>query len=287
MRGPCLWFLSFVSILQAGKYQLGLSRPLIMGVVNITPDSFSDGGRLPTPEAALAHALNLREQGADIVDIGGESTRPGAALVDPEEEWRRISPVLDALVAADMPVSVDTRKPEVMQAAIAAGAAMINDVGGLRVPGALEIVARGNTAVCLMHMQGEPQTMQERPAYGDVVAEVRAFLASRVEACEQVGISRDRIVVDPGFGFGKTLDHNLALLRHLDRLVELRIPVLVGVSRKTMLGALAGRPVDEREYAGVAANLLALARGARIVRVHNVAAMRDALSIWNAVEGEH
>jgi len=190
-------------------------------------------------------------------------------------------------VAADVPVSVDTRKPAVMQAAIEAGAAMINDVQALRAPGALETVARSNAAVCLMHMQGQPQTMQEHPVYGDVVAEVRSFLASRVEACEKAGIGRDRILVDPGFGFGKTLEHNLALLRHLDSMVELGLPVLVGISRKTMLGALTGRPVDQREYAGVAANLLALARGASIVRVHDVAAMRDALSLWNAVEGEH
>lgn len=264
-----------------------MSRPLIMGVVNITPDSFSDGGRLQTPQAAIAHALNLREQGADIVDIGGESTRPGATLVDQEEEWRRISPVLDALVAADVPVSVDTCKPVVMQAALEAGAAMINDVQALRAPGALETVAWSNAAVCLMHMQGQPQTMQEHPVYGDVVAEVRCFLASRVEACEKAGIGRERIVVDPGFGYGKTLEHNLALLRHLDSFLELGVPVLAGMSRKTMLGALTGRPVDQREYAGVAANLLALARGASIVRVHDVAAMRDALSIWNAVEGEH
>lgn len=277
---------SIMSYLQAGNYKLGLSRPLIMGVVNITPDSFSDGGRLATSDAAVAHALNLREQGADIVDIGGESTRPGAALVDQEEEWRRISPVLEALVAADVPVSVDTRKPVVMRAAIEAGAAMINDVQALRAPGALEMVARGKAAVCLMHMQGQPQTMQEHPSYGDVVAEVKSFLASRVEACEKAGIDRDRIVVDPGFGFGKTLDHNLTLMRHLDSLVALGVPVLVGISRKTMLGALTGRPVNQREYAGVAANMLALARGASIVRVHDVVAMRDALSIWNAVEGE-
>jgi dihydropteroate synthase len=278
---------SIVSILQAGKYQLGLSRPLIMGVVNLTPDSFSDGGRLPTAEAAIVHALNLREQGADIVDIGGESTRPGAALVDQDEEWRRISPVLEALVAADVPASVDTRKPAVMRAAIEAGAAMINDVEALRAPGALETVARGNTAVCLMHMQGQPQTMQQHPVYGNVVAEVKSFLASRVEACEKAGIGRDRIVVDPGFGFGKTLEHNLALLRHLDRLLELDVPVVAGMSRKTMLGALTGRPVEQREYAGVAAHLLAVAGGASIVRVHDVVAMHDALSIWNAVKGEY
>jgi dihydropteroate synthase len=258
-----------------------------MGVVNVTPDSFSDGGRLRTPQAAIDHALNLREQGADILDIGGESTRPGASPVEPDAEWRRIAPVLEALVAADVPVSVDTRKPSVMQAAIAAGAAMINDVEALRAPGAVEIVARGGVAVCLMHMQGQPRTMQEQPAYGDVVTEVTAFLSGRVDACEQAGIGRDRIAVDPGFGFGKTLEHNLALLRHLDSLLQLRVAILVGLSRKSMLGSLTGRPIDQREYAGVAANLLALARGASIVRVHDVAAMRDALSVWNAVEGEH
>jgi dihydropteroate synthase len=274
-------------ILHAGKYRLDLSRPLIMGVVNITPDSFSDGGLLPTAEIAIAHALNLRAQGADILDIGGESTRPGAVPVDQDEEWRRIHPVLKALVAADVPVSVDTRKPAVMSAAIEAGAAMINDVGALRAPGALEIVAQSGAAVCLMHMQGKPQTMQEQPDYGDVVGEVKAFLADRIHDCKEVGIAPERLVIDPGFGFGKTLEHNLVLLRRLDEFADMDVPVLVGMSRKSMLGALTGRAVEQREYAGIAAHLLAVARGARILRVHDVAAMKDALSIWNAVEGEN
>jgi dihydropteroate synthase len=274
-------------ILHAGKYRLDLSRPLIMGVVNITPDSFSDGGLLPTAEIAIAHALNLRAQGADILDIGGESTRPGAAPVDQDEEWRRIYTVLKALVAADVPVSVDTRKPAVMSAAIEAGAAMINDVEALRAPGALEIVAQSGAAVCLMHMQGKPQTMQEQPDYGDVVGEVKAFLANRIHDCEETGIAHERLVIDPGFGFGKTLEHNLVLLRRLDEFADLDVPVLVGMSRKSMLGALTGRAVEQREYAGIAAHLLAVARGARILRVHDVAAMKDALSIWNAVEGEN
>lgn len=264
-----------------------MSRPLITGVVNLTPDSFSDGGKLPTPETAIAYALNLRAQGADILDIGGESTRPGAVPVDEDEEWRRIHPVLEALVKKDLPVSVDTRKPAIMRAAIEAGAAMINDVEALRAPGSLEIVARSDAAVCLMHMQGEPQTMQEQPVYADVVNEVRSFLAARIQACEKAGIGRERIAIDPGFGFGKALEHNLALLRQLDALQDLGVPVLAGLSRKAMLGALTGRPLDQREYAGIAAHLLAVARGARILRVHDVAAMKDALSIWNAVEGEN
>lgn len=274
-------------VLHAGKYRLDLSRPLITGVVNLTPDSFSDGGKLPTPETAIAYALNLRAQGADILDIGGESTRPGAVPVDEDEEWRRIHPVLEALVKKDLPVSVDTRKPAIMRAAIEAGAAMINDVEALRAPGSLEIVARSDAAVCLMHMQGEPQTMQEQPVYADVVNEVRSFLAARIQACEKAGIGRERIAIDPGFGFGKALEHNLALLRQLDALQDLGVPVLAGLSRKAMLGALTGRPLDQREYAGIAAHLLAVARGARILRVHDVAAMKDALSIWNAVEGEN
>lgn len=274
-------------ILHAGKFRLDLSRPLIMGVVNLTPDSFSDGGLLPTTGAAIVHALNLRAQGADILDIGGESTRPGAAPVDEIEEWRRIHPVLETLVATDIPVSVDTRKPAIMKAAIEAGAAMINDVEALGAPGALEILGRSNAAVCLMHMQGKPQIMQEHPLYDDVVGEVKAFLANRVRDCVEAGIATERLVVDPGFGFGKTLEHNLVLLRRLDELADLNVPVLVGMSRKTMLGALTGRQVDQREYAGITAHLLAVARGARILRVHDVAAMKDALAVWNAVEGEH
>jgi len=255
-----------------------------MGIVNVTPDSFSDGGRWHDAQAAIAHALKLREQGADILDVGGESTRPGAETVPVDEEIRRVVPVIEALVSEDCLVSVDTQKPEVMRAALAAGAAMVNDVAALQAPGALETVAASGAAICLMHMQGDPQSMQQAPRYADVVDDVRQFLLARVEACEAAGITRDRLVIDPGFGFGKTLQHNLALLRHLDRLVEPGLPVLAGLSRKSMLGAVTGRTVNEREFAGVAAHLIAVARGARLVRVHDVMAMRDALAVWNAVE---
>ncbi|MFZ5576366.1 MAG: dihydropteroate synthase [Pseudomonadota bacterium] len=276
-----------MSVLYAGPYRLSLARPLVMGIVNVTPDSFSDGGRLTTVQAAVAHALKLREAGADILDVGGESTRPGAAPVSAEVEIERVLPVIEALAAQGCVVSVDTMKPEVMRAALAAGAAMVNDVMALQNPGALAAVAASGAAACLMHMRGEPRTMQQAPAYGDVVDEVAAFLTGRVAACEAAGIARECLVIDPGFGFGKTLEHNLALLRHLDRLVAVGVPVLAGMSRKTMLGTLTGRGVGEREFAGVAAHLIAIARGARLVRVHDVAAMRDALAIWNAVEEGH
>lgn len=255
-----------------------------MGIVNTTPDSFSDGGVCFDADAAIAHALKLAEAGADILDVGGESTRPGAQPVPLDEEMRRVLPVVKALANQGLVVSIDTRKPEVMQAAIAAGAAMVNDVGALRMTGALEIVAASDAAVCLMHMRGEPRSMQQAPEYADVVGEVRDFLQARAASCEAAGIARERLVVDPGFGFGKTLEHNLMLLKHLYRLVELGLPVLVGMSRKSMLGALSGRDVDAREFAGVAAHLVAVAQGARILRVHDVAAMRDALAVWNALE---
>jgi dihydropteroate synthase len=255
-----------------------------MGVVNVTPDSFSDGGRLYDAQAAIVHALKLQEEGADILDVGGESTRPGAEPVPVEEEIRRVLPVIEALAGRGCVVSVDTKKPGVMRAALAAGAAMVNDVAALQAAGALEAVAASDAAVCLMHMQGDPQSMQEAPRYADVVGEVKLFLQDRMAACEAAGIGRERLVIDPGFGFGKTLQHNLALLKHLGRLFELEVPVLAGLSRKSMLGTLTGREVDQREFAGVAAHLAAVARGARLVRVHNVAAMRDALAVWNAVE---
>jgi len=255
-----------------------------MGIVNVTPDSFSDGGRLGDAPAAIRHALKLQEEGADILDVGGESTRPGAAAVPADEEMRRVLPVIEALASRGCVVSVDTMKPEVMRSALDVGAAMVNDVMALRAPGALQAVAASDAAVCLMHMQGEPQRMQQAPHYADVVEEVRQFLQERVAACEAVGIGRARMVVDPGFGFGKTLEHNVALLKHLSRLADLGLPVLAGLSRKSMLGTLTGRVVEKREFAGVAAHLIAVARGARLLRVHNVAAMRDALAIWNAVE---
>ena len=255
-----------------------------MGIVNVTPDSFSDGGQLHDTQAAVAHALKLSEQGADILDVGGESTRPGATAVPVDEEIGRVVPVIEVLVREGCVVSVDTRRPEVMRAALAAGATMVNDVAALLAPGAMEAVAASGVAVCLMHMRGDPQSMQQSPHYADVVDEVKQFLRARVQVCEAAGIARERLVIDPGFGFGKTLQHNLALLKHLGELAELDLPILAGLSRKSMLGTLTGRAVDEREFAGVAAHLMAVAQGARLVRVHNVMAMRDALAIWNAVE---
>ena len=255
-----------------------------MGIVNVTPDSFSDGGRLANAQAAIQHALKLQEEGAAILDVGGESTRPGAAAVTVDEEIRRVLPVIEVLVDHGCAVSIDTKKPGVMRAALDAGAVMVNDVMALRAPGALEMVAASDAAVCLMHMQGEPQSMQQAPCYVDVVDEVKQFLRGRVHACEAAGIARERLVIDPGFGFGKTLTHNLALLNHLTELAEWSVPVLVGLSRKAMLGTLTGRDVNAREFASVAAHLAAIARGARLIRVHNVLAMRDALAIWNAVE---
>lgn len=273
-----------MSVLHAGSHRLSLLKPLIMGIVNTTPDSFSDGGRCLDTRSAIQHALQLREEGAGILDVGGESTRPGAAPVPAEAEIRRVVPVIEALARQGCVVSVDTKKPEVMRAALDAGAVMVNDVMALQAPGALEVVAASDAAVCLMHMQGDPQTMQQAPSYASVVEDVLCFLRGRVRVCEVAGIPRARLLVDPGFGFGKTLRHNLDVLKHLDRLLELGVPVLAGMSRKSMLGQLTGREVDQREFAGVAAHLLAVARGARVLRVHHVAAMRDALAIWNAVE---
>lgn len=273
-----------MSVLHAGSHRLSLASPLIMGIVNVTPDSFSDGGRLANARAAIEHALKLQEEGAAILDVGGESTRPGAAIVAVDEEIRRVLPVIEALVDQGCVVSIDTKKPEVMRAALDAGAAMINDVMALRAPGALAAAAASDAAVCLMHMQGKPQNMQQAPCYSNVVDEVKQFLQGRMQACEAMGIARERMVIDPGFGFGKTLEHNLALLNHVNELAEWSVPVLVGLSRKAMLGTLTGRDVNAREFASVAAHLAAISRGARLVRVHNVSAMHDALAIWNAVE---
>jgi len=270
--------------LQCGRFKLALERPLVMGVVNITPDSFSDGGMFADTERAIAHAQRLIGEGVDILDLGGESTRPGAAPVSLEVERRRVLPVLEALASGGVPVAVDTRKPELMREAIAAGAAMINDVTALSGPGALAAVARAPVAVCLMHMQGDPATMQSNPDYRDVVREVRDFLAQRVAVAEAAGIARNRIVVDPGFGFGKTVEHNLALLRSLSEFSSLGGALLAGLSRKAMLGKLTGREPRERVHASVAAALLAVQNGAHIVRVHDVAATRDALAVWNAVQ---
>lgn len=270
--------------LHAGSFRLSLARPMIVGIVNVTPDSFSDGGRFVSTQAAIEHGLRLVQEGADLLDIGGESTRPGADPVAVEEEKHRVVPVIEALAQAGHVVSIDTRQPEVMRAAFDAGAVMVNDVMALRAPGALQAVAASQAGVCLMHMQGEPQTMQHTPIYQDVVQEVKNFLDARVRACLEAGISQARIVIDPGFGFGKTLAHNLALLKNLARLTVGEVPVMVGLSRKSMLGAISGRATGEREFAGVAAHLLAVMHGAQLLRVHDVAAMRDALSVWNAVK---
>lgn len=256
-----------------------------MGIVNVTPDSFSDGGRHDSTDAAIAHALRLVDEGADMLDIGGESTRPGAAAVDAEQELQRVIPVLQGLFDCGVPISVDTSKPAVMRAAIQAGADMINDVNALRADGALQTVAGSEAAVCLMHMQGEPRTMQHDPQYQNVVSDVKDSLAARIAAVEQTGIARNRIVIDPGFGFGKTLEHNLTLLRHLGDFQALGVPILAGLSRKSMLGALTGLPVTERMVPSVAAAVIAAMKGAKILRVHDVKETRQALQIVSAVEG--
>jgi dihydropteroate synthase len=264
---------------------LKLDRARVMGIVNVTPDSFSDGGAHATTEAAVAHGLRLAEEGADILDVGGESTRPGAEEVPLEEELRRVIPVIERLVRETaLPVSVDTCKPEVMRAAVQAGAGMVNDVCALRRDGALEAVAALGVPVVLMHMRGEPRSMQDDPQYDDVVAEVHRFLAERIFAAELAGIAKKNLVADPGFGFGKTTAHNLALLAQLERFTELGVPVLAGLSRKRTIGELTGRQAPAERAAGsVAAHLLAAQRVARILRVHDVAATVDALKVWDAV----
>ena len=272
--------------LQCGRFRLPLARPLIMGVVNLTPDSFSDAGQFATPQAAVAHARRLCDEGADIIDIGGESTRPGSSGVRLDAERRRVLPVLEQLAAGPVPVSVDTQKPELMRDAIAAGASMINDINALLAPGAIAAVAASDVALCLMHKQGSPANMQADPHYEDVVAEVLAFLSQRVEAVRAAGVATERIVIDPGFGFGKSLEHNLELLRYLERFAAAGPVLLAGISRKSMLGRVTGRAVDERVYASVAAALIAAQKGARILRVHDVAATRDALAVWDAVRGK-
>jgi dihydropteroate synthase len=272
-----------MTFLSCGRFQLLLDRPLIMGVVNITPDSFSDGGKFIELKQAVTHATALIAEGADLLDIGGESTRPGAAPVSLAEERRRVLPVLDALAGSHVPISVDTQKPELMREAVAAGASMVNDVCGFRAPGALEAVAGSGAALCIMHMQGEPRTMQHDPRYGDVIAEVGTYLAQRVGAAQALGIARERIVVDPGFGFGKTQEHNLTLLRGLRRFRGIGGALLAGLSRKTMLGRITGREPGQRVFASVAAAVLAVQNGAQILRVHDVAATRDALAVLTAV----
>ena len=264
---------------------LVLDRPRVMGIVNVTPDSFSDGGAHATVDAAVAHALRLAEEGADILDIGGESTRPGAEEVPLEEELARTVPVIEHLAkACNLPISIDTSKPEVMRAAVAAGAGMINDVYALRREGALDAAAALGVPVVLMHMLGAPRSMQDDPVYEDVVDEVHRFLAERIFSAEMAGIDKRKIVVDPGFGFGKTTAHNLALLARLERFVDLGVPVLAGLSRKRSIGEITGREDPQaRVHGSVAAHLIAAQRGARILRVHDVAATVDALKVWNAV----
>jgi dihydropteroate synthase len=276
-----------IKTLVCGRHALRLDRPRICGIVNVTPDSFSDGGAFFDAARAIAHGLLLVDEGADLIDVGGESTRPGAAPVSAEEEIRRVVPVIEALAAKiEVPISVDTSKPQVMRAAAAAGAGMVNDVRALREDGALEAVAELGVAVCLMHMRGEPASMQEAPHYEEVIEEVHRFLTDRLVACQFAGIDKKRVVVDPGFGFGKTLQHNLALLRALDRFATLGVPLMAGLSRKRMIGELTGRELEQRLHGSVAAALIAVQRGAALVRVHDVAATRDALAVWEGVRRE-
>lgn len=264
----------------------GTGRCLVMGILNVTPDSFSDGGRFNSLPAAIDQAARMAAAGADLLDVGGESTRPGAGAVSVAEELERVIPVIEQLRARfECSVSIDTGKPEVMRAAVAAGAAMINDVCALRADGALEAAAELSVPVCLMHMQGEPRTMQRAPTYADVTLEVCEFLRGRMDACVAAGMTADRLIVDPGFGFGKTVEHNLQLLRDLDKIAGLGAPVLAGLSRKSMIGKLLDRPVDERLPASIALALLAAQQGAAIVRVHDVGPTIDALRIWGFVSG--
>ncbi len=270
--------------LACGGRILKLDRPRIMGIVNVTPDSFSDGGHHDNTDAAVAHGLMLAEQGADILDIGGESTRPGADEVPAEQEIARVVPVIERLAReTQLPISIDTSKPCVMRAAVAAGAGIINDVYALRREGALDAAQELNVPVVLMHMQGEPRSMQDSPHYDDVIGEVKRFLADRIFACELAGIAKSKLIADLGFGFGKNLQHNLDLLARLDEFSDLGIALLAGMSRKRMLGELTGRAVDARVAASVASHLIAAQRGAMILRVHDVAPLRDALAVWNAV----
>ncbi|MDT8319865.1 MAG: dihydropteroate synthase [Xanthomonadales bacterium] len=267
----------------AGR-RITLDRTRVMGILNVTPDSFSDGGRFTGPDRALRHALEMVQAGADLIDVGGESTRPGSESVGAQEELDRVIPVIEAIVAEmAVPVSIDTSKPEIMKAAAAAGAGMVNDVFALRQPNALETAASLGLPVCLMHMRGKPRDMQTEPVYDDVVAEVLDFLIERAEACEAAGVPSGQVIIDPGFGFGKNLHHNLALFRALPRLASCGYPLLVGFSRKSMLGKITGRPVDQRISASVAAAVLAARSGASLLRVHDVAETVDALAVLSAL----
>jgi dihydropteroate synthase len=270
--------------LQCGRFGFHLdARPLVMGILNVTPDSFSDGGRFHSLEFAMSRAEEMIADGVDMIDIGGESTRPGAPTVPLAEELRRVMPVLYALADLGKPLSIDTYKPEVMREAIIAGADMINDINGFRAPGAIDAVRDSDCGLCVMHMQGTPESMQQEPAYKDVVAEVIAFLNERVEAMVDAGIDRQRICLDPGFGFGKTVAHNYVLLRNISKIqLECGLPVLAGVSRKSMIGAITGKPVEHRLAGNLAGALAAIAQGARIVRVHDVVETVDAVKVWQA-----
>ncbi len=273
--------------LQCGRYRLPVdaaARPLVMGILNITPDSFSDGGKYHMLDTALSHAEEMIAAGVDIIDIGGESSRPGSLAVSLKDELDRVMPLVYALRDCGKPLSIDTYKPEVMRETIAAGADMINDINGFRAPGALQAVADADCALCVMHMQNDPQSMQLQPEYDDVVAEVGEFLRERIGLMEQAGIARERICIDPGLGFGKTLAHNIALLKNTRQMqASLQAPMLIGLSRKTMIGALTDRPVEQRMAGSLAGALAAVAQGARIVRVHDVAETVDALRVWQAV----
>lgn len=270
--------------LHCGRFRLSLARPLVMGIVNLTPDSFSDDGLGGDVERAVAHARAQWEAGADILDVGVESSRPGAVPTPEDEELRRLIPVVSRIAEWGVPVSVDTYKPAVMRAAIAAGASLFNDISGLRHPGAIDVLRESDCGVCIMHMQGEPGSMQAAPDYESVVDEVSGYLLARAQACREAGIAAGRIVLDPGFGFGKTLAHNLALFRALTVMAAEDYPLLVGVSRKSMIGAITGRAVSERMPGSVAAAVLAASKGAKILRVHDVAATVDALKVWAAIE---
>jgi dihydropteroate synthase len=272
-------------VFDCGQFQLDLTTPQVMGIVNVTPDSFSDGGKFAASHLAIAHALKLVEEGAAILDIGGESTRPNATPVSLQEELDRVIPVIEGLVHhINIPISIDTYKPQVMQAAIAAGASMINDVRALQEEGALEIAAKSNVGICLMHMQGTPQTMQQNPQYDDVVNDVKAFLQARLEASIHAGCRASQIVLDPGFGFGKTRAHNITLIQHLESFASLGQPLLVGLSRKSVLGQVTGNDVDARLYASVAASVISAQKGAKILRVHDVKATVEALKVVVAIQ---
>lgn len=271
-------------ILHCGQFKLDLSTPRVMGILNVTPDSFSDGGNFSQTDSAVAHALTLIEEGVDVLDIGGESTRPNATPVSLQEELDRVIPVIEALVKViNVPISIDTYKAAVMRAAVAAGASIVNDVKALQEVGAIDVIAKSDVGVCLMHMQGTPQTMQDAPIYKDVVSEVSGFLMARVKACEQAGIVKNRILIDPGFGFGKTRAHNISLVQQLDKLVKLGLPMLVGLSRKSVLGQVTGNDVDARLHASVAAAVISAMKGAKLLRVHDVKATVEALKVVSVV----